>query len=113
MGDKKKHTHTLTHIPNTRYLNTMVSMKMMIACAIMLVSIAFALPAFEAEEDPRKRIEAKEDPRKRIEADLQDACATVCRPVDAAVTNGAARARWRVLEESTAAPSHEASPLWV
>merc|ERR1711874_630170 len=39
----------------TRYLNNMASMKMMIACALMLVSIAFALPS-EIPEDRHRRL---------------------------------------------------------
>merc|ERR1711913_207358 len=50
MGVRRKETQ-LTHIPNNRYLNTMMSMKMMIVCAIILVSTAFALPGTLQGED--------------------------------------------------------------
>merc|ERR1711874_482610 len=51
---KKWHRHTDKHF--FRYLNTMVSMKMMIVFAVMLVSIAFALPS-EIQEDRATRPE--------------------------------------------------------
>merc|ERR1711970_148113 len=50
-GTVRRKETQLTHIPNNRYLNTMMSMKMMIVCAIILVSTAFALPVTLQGED--------------------------------------------------------------
>merc|ERR1711874_550535 len=163
MGTVRRKETQLTHIPNNRYLNTMMSMKMMIVCAIILVSTAFALPGTLQGEDRghnqnlnleqvknsrRERIVDPRHSRKRIAdagitvnrhvhschvsirreriADPQHSrkriadagitvnrhvTVTVCRFVNVKMENGAACPCF--LEESTTAPCHEASPLWV